>query len=110
MGSKAIVHVTIDHDFGNVIQFDVDLDSMPTPYTDGYEFVATFDAVDFDNNKTFYTDSNGLDMQKRVLNHRSFYNFTQEWSDDKYPEHSQNISGNYYPVGSAISMKDLNDR
>lgn len=61
MSFKAIVHVTVDQDL-DVIKFDVDLNSLPKLFLDGYEFVATFDAIDFDNNKTFYTDSNGLEM------------------------------------------------
>jgi hypothetical protein len=105
IGMKAIVHVTVDQDL-DVIKFDVDLNSLPKLYTDGYEFVATFDAKDFNNNQTFYTDSNGLEMQKRVLNYRSFYNFTEQWADPTFPLHNQNISGNYYPVTSAISLKD----
>lgn len=62
MGMKAILHVTIDQDL-DVIKFDLDLNSLPKMFTSGYEFVATFEAKDFDNNQTFYTDSNGLAMQ-----------------------------------------------
>jgi len=114
---KAMVHVTLDQDF-SVSKFDVELDSIPGADVDGYEITPTFDAIDFDNNKTFYTDSNGLNMQKRVLNYRSYYNFTADWADpNNHPEHNQNISGNYYPINSAITLKDgdrqftvLNDR
>jgi hypothetical protein len=107
MAMKAIVHVTVDQDL-DVIRFDLDLNSLPTLLLDGYEFVATFDAKDFNNHQTFYTDSNGLEMQKRILNSRTFYNFTDQWKDPsgKYPERNQNISGNYYPINSAISIKD----
>jgi lysosomal alpha-mannosidase len=86
----------------NVAKFDVNLDSIPGEFLNGYEIVAEFEAHDFDNNKTFYTDSNGLDMQKRILNHREYYNFTEIWKDDLHPNHNQNISGNYYPINSAI--------
>jgi hypothetical protein len=80
VSEKATVHITLDNDY-RVAKFDVELDSIPGEYLDGYEVVSTFDAVDFDNNKTFYTDSNGLAMQKRILNHRDYYNFTEEWKD-----------------------------
>jgi hypothetical protein len=80
VSEKATVHVTLDNDY-RVAKFDVELDSIPGEYLDGYEVVSTFDAVDFDNNKTFYSDSNGLAMQKRILNHRDYYNFTAEWAD-----------------------------
>jgi len=109
MGMKAILHVTIDQDL-DVIKFDLDLNSLPKMFTSGYEFVATFEAKDFDNNQTFYTDSNGLAMQQRILNHRSFYNFTEHWTDGNHPLHNQNISGNYYPVTSAIALKDGGSR
>ena len=45
-------------------------------------------------------------MQKRILNYRSFYNFTEYWTDASNPAHNQNISGNYYPVNSAMALKD----
>jgi len=45
-------------------------------------------------------------MEKRVLNYRSYYNFTEAWVDDLHPTHNQNISGNYYPINSAILLKD----
>ena len=105
MGMKAIVHVSVDQDL-DVIKFDVDLNSLPKQYLNGYEFVATFDALNFNNNQSFYTDSNGLEMQKRILNYRSFYNFTEHWTDASNPLHNQNISGNYYPVNSAMALKD----
>jgi len=96
---KAIVHVTLDQEL-KVAKFDVDLDTTPGGHLDGYEVVAQFKAHDFDNNATFYTDSNGLEMQKRILNYRSYYDVTE-----MYYAH-QNITANYYPVNSAISLKD----
>lgn len=100
---KATVHVTLDQDL-NVAKFDVDLDSIPGEFVDGFEIVPTFEALNFDNNKTFHSDSNGLGMQKRVLNERAYYNYTEQWYDFKHPAHNQNISGNYYPVNSAVSL------
>jgi hypothetical protein len=70
---------TCDQDF-QVSKFDVELDSIPGANLDGFEITPTFDALDFENNETFYTDSNGLAMQKRVLNYRTYYNFS-EWID-----------------------------
>ena len=61
---KSIVHVSIDPDL-DVLRFDLDLDSLPikeSPYN-GYEVIAQFHVKDFDNQQTFYTDSNGLEMQ-----------------------------------------------
>lgn len=36
----------------------------------GYEIVSVWSVRNFTNNKTFYTDSNGLEMQERILNYR----------------------------------------
>ena len=111
MYMKARVDITIDKEL-KVIKFDVDLDSLPTVRLNGYEVVPTFTALNFDNNGTFYTDSNGLDMQERILNYRSYYNFSVVLEN-----FHQNITGNYYPINSAISIKDgshlftvMNDR
>lgn len=84
---KATVHVTLDQDF-KFTKIDVELDSIPGDGVDGYEITPAFDAVDFDNNQTFYTDSNGLEMQKRILNYRSYFNFSAYYTDDKHPGHN----------------------
>ena len=93
MERKAIVNIILDRDTEGLVKFDVDLNSLPTTYIDGYEVVASFQAHDFDNNGTFYTDSNGLEMQKRVLNYRSYYDFMENEMG-----HHQNITANYYPI------------
>lgn len=98
---EAIVHVAFDQDF-EVVKFDVDLNSLPTPFLDGYEVISTFKALNFNNNDTFYTDSNGLEMQKRILNYRSYYNIT----DKMYSHVNSNITANYYPINSAITIVD----
>lgn len=53
---------------------------------------------DFDINKQFWTDSNGLEMQERKLN----YNPKFPWPISD----AQNVSSNYYPVDSAIAVRD----
>ena len=100
---QAIVHVTLDQDL-DVVKFDVDLDSIPTVYLDGYEVVAHFNAHNFDNNQTFWTDSNGLEMLKRQLNYRSYYDIQTHM----YDYNPQNITANYYPINSAIAIKEVN--
>lgn len=59
---QAIVHVSIDHDF-KVLKFDVDLMGLPDKAYLSSEVVVDFHAPGIDNNETFYTDSNGLEMQ-----------------------------------------------
>ena len=100
---KAIVNVMIDEELRS-IKFDVDLDSLPVLEFDGYEVVAKWKVDNFDNNKTFYTDSNGLEMQKRVLNYRATWNF-----NDSLAASNENITGNFYPVNSALTMMTVDN-
>ena len=80
--SRANVHISIDPDFP-LLKFDVDLDSIPFIDNGGLEVVANFHLTNFDNNMTFYTDSNGLEMQKRILNYRPTWNISENYSKDK---------------------------
>lgn len=43
---------------------------IPLVDNKGREVVAKWTFANFDNEQTFYTDSNGLEMQKRVLDSR----------------------------------------
>lgn len=64
------VHISIDKDLP-IIKIDVDLDSLPlNRLFNGYEVVPNFHVANFDQEQTFYTDSNGLEMQKRVQDYR----------------------------------------
>ena len=91
--SQAIVHVTIDSDT-NAIKFQVDLGSLPDINQEGHEVIVEFSVEGFDNNQTFYTDSNGLEMQKRVLNYRPTWDFV----NTNLKAANDNVTGNYYPV------------
>lgn len=81
-----------------VLRFDVELYGIPYDRFIGHEVTVNFLAPEIDNQGIFYTDSNGLAMQKRVLNYRPTWNL-------ELPKH-QNITANYYPVGSAIVIRD----
>ena len=66
------------------------------------EIVIQFGAPSFDNKHSFFTDSNGLEMQHRVDNYQPTYPLSQsDISED-------GVTINYYPIASAISMKDFN--
>jgi hypothetical protein len=56
-------------------EFEVLLDSVPIDFG-GREVTVNFIAKTIDNNNTFYVDSNGLGMIKRVLNHRDSFNIS----------------------------------
>lgn len=80
----------------------MDLGGLPNVYLDGFEVIAHFSAPELNNSGVFYTDSNGLEMQKRILNFRSYYNITEHM----YGNNPQNITANYYPINSAIAIRD----
>lgn len=96
-GQFAIVKVKFSPLFSDLVQFDVELNGIPVMADDqGKDVTVNWKLLDFEANSTFWTDSNGLEMQERILNYRPSWN----WSGD------QNISSNYYPVNSAIAMRD----
>jgi hypothetical protein len=84
------------------MKVDVDLDSLPPIRLVGYEVIVDFQIEKFDNNQTFWTDSNGLEMQKRILNYRPTWDIQANYNDSL-----ENVTANYYPINSAISMKDI---
>ena len=90
---RAIVHVTIDEVL-NTFKFEVDLDSLPPIIYNGWEVVAQFQVEEFFNNGTFYTDSNGLEMQKRVLNYRPTWDLVAT----NYADSLENVTANYFPI------------
>ena len=53
----------------------------------------------FEANKNFWTDSNGLEMQDRRIDYHPLFKVRKE--------EIMNISNNYYPVDSAIAMRDV---
>ena len=61
----------------------------------GMEVIAKWQLMDVSNNEVFYTDSNGLEMQKRILNQRPDYTL----------ETNMTVSSNYYPINSAIAFR-----
>ena len=80
----------------------VDLLGLPDEPYGGHEVVVEFQIDNFNNNKTFYTDSNGLDMQERILNYRP----TWDLIGLNYAKWNDNITANFYPINSAIQLKD----
>lgn len=74
-----------------------------------YHFSTPNSNKGFNSSKTFYTDSNGREMIKRVRDYRPF----------NFDPTLEPVSQNYYPVTSKITLKDevsnlqvsiLNDR
>jgi lysosomal alpha-mannosidase len=68
----------------------------------GIEVTLNVQPIGFDNDKVFYTDSNGLQMQKRVLDERPDWKLKIEGTE--------HITANYYPINSALTMQDKTRR
>ena len=76
----AIVKIRFSERFDEFIEFEVELSEIPINDKKGKDVTVNFKFYDsFDANKTFWTDSNALEMQERVLN----YNPRFPWSPDK---------------------------
>jgi lysosomal alpha-mannosidase len=76
-----------------VIEFDVRTDEISVKDGYGKDVTINFFTPDVDNNGKFYTDSNGLEMQKRKLKSVNLTN-------------TEDISSSFYPVTSAIVIRD----
>ncbi|KAL3876582.1 hypothetical protein ACJMK2_034416 [Sinanodonta woodiana] len=70
----------------------------PIDITDNYgkEVIARYNTK-LKTDKTFYTDANGREILKRVLDYRETWPFNQ----------TEIVAGNYYPVNSRIYIQDV---
>ncbi len=69
----------------------------PIPFKDGLgKEVSMRISSQVDSGKTFYTDSNGREMLKRIVNYRPTWNL----------DVSEPVAGNYYPLTAALAVKD----
>ena len=91
---QAILKVMYTPSLSEVMEFDVELNSVPIDDTESKDVTVNWKMYNgFNANKTFFTDSNGMEMQERNVEYLS------------RPEHT--IPGLYYPVTSAIAMRDV---
>ena len=90
----AQLKISIDSDL-NVIKAVVELDSLPKLHKDGYEVVVQFKLENFNHKNIFYTDSNGLEMQKHIFNSMLSGNV---------------VPGNWFPITSAITLFEKKDQ
>jgi lysosomal alpha-mannosidase len=73
------------------LKYDVELYGIPNDPAIGHEVTVNFHAPSVKNQGVFYTDSNGLEMQRRQLNYRPTWNLTTQRG-------GLNITANYYPI------------
>lgn len=77
------------------VKWQVDLHGIPLIRRKGMEVVVNWELNNFVNDGVFYTDSNGLEMQKRVVDFR----------EDFTLETDEHVSANYYPINSSIVIR-----
>ena len=83
----------------DLLEWDIQMNGIPIQVngvSTGMEVIAKWELVGADNQDIFYTDSNGLEMQKRVLNQRPDFKLVTDMQ----------VSSNYYPINSAIALRD----
>lgn len=99
LSESGILKVTFSPYFSELIQFDFELNGISIYDGVGKDVTINWKFDDFEDGDTFWTDSNGLEMQRRIKNAR--YSFDLDLNG------TQNISWNYYPVNSAIAMRNM---
>jgi len=87
---------------GIVMTLEPEIGSINNSDGKGREVVQILTHSSIENNSVFYTDSNGLDMQKRV--------FGKQETFDIKPDAIDVIPSSYYPVNAAIYVEDSNTR
>jgi hypothetical protein len=93
--AQAVIKIMNSAALGDFIEFTVELNSVPIDDQKQKDITVNWKMYNgFKANKTFYTDSNALEMQQRKI--------------FSLPRPEQTIPGNYYPVTSAIAMRDVN--
>lgn len=87
--------------FEQIIEFEVELNAVSISKDfRGKDLTVNWQMLDgFDPKQKFWTDSNALQMIERNLYKRGDARFI-------IADKNANISGNYYPVDSAIAMRD----
>ena len=84
--------------FKEIIEYEVELSAVPISNSTGKDVTVNWRMFDsFDAKGKFFTDSNSMAMQERVINQRKSYNFTR---------FEQKYAANYYPIDSAIAVRD----
>jgi len=76
----------------DLVEFDVELAPIPQKDSQSKDVIVTWKMFNgFNANKTFWSDSNSLEMLQRQIK--------------DYGNLEDTIAGNYYPVTSAIAMR-----
>lgn len=107
---QAVVNVRFSPKyFEELIEFEVKMNEIHLDkILNGKDVVVNWRFLNgYNNNGRFWTDSNALSMQERIFNHRGSFDFMSR-DTPVYDKTKFNVSENYYPVDSAIAMRDFN--
>jgi len=96
--NQVTTDIRIYNDLAQGLEVNSFVNSIAVDDKQGKEIILLINAPSINNNKTFYTDSMGMEMQKRILNYRPTWNVSID----------EPVSGNYYPVQSTIYIEDSN--
>lgn len=92
---KGIIKVRLSQSFKEFIEFDVELAPLPIIDGLGRDVIVNWKMYNgWNSNGIFHSDSNALEMSERKVR--------------QLPRPDQTIAGNYYPISSAIAVRDTN--
>jgi hypothetical protein len=96
--------VRIDmNDIDNFVKFHVSTNDVPVSSDKtGKDIIVDWHMLEgFDTDEKFWVDANGMQMVYKTLNKRAEYNFKDAETESPY-----SVAANYYPMTSAIAVKD----
>ncbi len=93
---KVTANLRMSNDLANGIELESFINSIDISDGIGREVVVLVQSPNVNNNGVFYTDSMGMEFQKRIRNYRPTFNLLL----------NQPVSANYYPLNSAIYIQD----
>ena len=104
---NALIRVTYSPFSNDLIDFEVELSEVPIEDEQSRDVTVNWHMFEgFDPKGEFFTDSNGMQMLKR---NKAFLRANSSQEANTIQNQKPNfytISGNYYPVTSAIAMRD----
>jgi len=99
VSDKVIANMRIYGDLANGMELESFINSIDIADGVGKEVVVLIQSPNVNNDGVFYTDSMGMEFQKRIRNYRPTFNLLL----------NQPVAANYYPLNSAIYIQDANN-
>lgn len=105
-----MIKVRFSKYFKDLIEFQVELGPIPIDDDQGKSVTVNWKFFDdFDPKGEFWTDSNALEMQRRRISEQTREgNLTFMKDQSNYNPNYWTVSNSYFPVDSAIAMRDTN--